>query len=109
MEPKIRCATCLDRMTDPWDYPCIRCRKKSEWRSICPPQITADQTSPTHYTRWKIQPIDFITANNIDFIRGNIIKYILRYDAKNGLEDLKKAGAYLEKLIAKVQQENDHV
>ena len=96
-------------MTAPWDYPCTRCRKKNQWRPVCPPQINADQTFPTHYTRWKIQPIDFITANNIDFLRGNIIKYILRYDAKNGLEDLKKAEAYLAKLIAKVQQENDHV
>ena len=52
--------------------------------------------SPSHYTRWAIQPLDFI----LDFLRGNIIKYILRFDAKDGLQDLEKARTYLERLIA---------
>lgn len=65
-----------------------------------------DATNPTHYSRWKIEPLDFISANNLDFLRGNIIKYIMRYDAKGGLEDLKKARVYLEKLIEKA--EKDH-
>lgn len=57
-------------------------------------------TNPAYYSRWKIQPLDFITQNNLDFLRGNIIKYIMRYDKKGGLDDLKKAKVYLEKLIA---------
>lgn len=57
-------------------------------------------TSPSHYTRWAIQPLDFIARNNLDFLRGNIIKYILRFDAKDGLQDLEKARTYLERLIA---------
>jgi hypothetical protein len=48
-----------------------------------------------------IQPIDFIYFNDIPFIEGNIIKYILRHKKKNGLEDLKKAKHYLEILIEK--------
>lgn len=62
--------------------------------------------SPNHYSRWKIEPLDFIMANDLDFLRGNIIKYIMRYDAKNGVEDLKKARVYLDKLIEKVEREN---
>lgn len=62
-------------------------------------QNNEDATSPTHYSRWKIQPLDFISQNGLDFLRGNIIKYIMRYDAKNGVEDLQKAKVYLEKLI----------
>ena len=54
---------------------------------------------PSYYSRFPIQPIDFISANKIDFLVGNVIKYVCRYDAKNGLEDLKKAKDYLEKLI----------
>lgn len=64
-----------------------------------------DATNPSHYSRWKIEPIDFIMANNLDFLRGNIIKYIMRYDAKGGLEDLKKARDYLDRLITKTEKE----
>lgn len=38
---------------------------------------------------------------------GNVIKYILRWPDKNGLEDLKKAKWYLEHLINHVEKEND--
>lgn len=64
-------------------------------------------TNPDHYSRWNIQPWDFISQNKLDFMRGNIIKYIMRYDAKNGLEDLKKARVYLDKLISMNAVENN--
>lgn len=57
--------------------------------------------SPDHYARFKIEPIDFIEKNNLGFSAGNVVKYVCRYDAKNGIEDLKKAKRYLEFLIAK--------
>ena len=37
--------------------------------------------------------------NNISFAEGNIIKYVVRWKQKNGVEDLKKAKVYLDKLI----------
>lgn len=43
--------------------------------------------------------MDYIIANNMNFLEGNIIKYVTRYKFKNGLEDLNKAKVYLEKLI----------
>jgi len=36
------------------------------------------QVGGNHYKKFNIQPIEFITANNLDFIQGNIIKYCLR-------------------------------
>jgi hypothetical protein len=57
---------------------------------------------PQHYARWKIEPIRFIVENGLDWLRGNIIKYLMRYDAKNGLEDLQKARRYLDLLIEKM-------
>ncbi len=57
------------------------------------------QPGGTHYKDRTIQPWDYIVANNIGFLAGNIIKYVTRYPHKNGLEDLKKAQHYLEKLI----------
>ena len=57
------------------------------------------QIGGDHYKRNKIQVWDFIHENDIGFIAGNIIKYIVRYKNKNGVEDLKKARHYLDKLI----------
>lgn len=64
-------------------------------------KILDHQEGGSHYKKMAIQPIDFIYFNDIPFIEGNIIKYILRHRKKNGLEDLKKAKHYLEILIEK--------
>lgn len=57
------------------------------------------QEGGTHYKKCAIQPIEFIHANDIPFIEGNIIKYVTRHKDKNGLEDLKKAKHYIDLLI----------
>lgn len=62
-------------------------------------------TRPKHYQS-TIEPIDFIVANKLNFIEGNIIKYVVRYKQKNGLEDLLKAQEYLKRLIELVKNEN---
>ena len=54
---------------------------------------------PTHYTDCSIQPIDYIWANNLNFLEGNVVKYVTRHKAKNGKEDLEKALFYLQMLI----------
>ena len=58
-------------------------------------------TNPKHYDRvgFGIQPLEYITANELDFLEGNIIKYVSRYPHKGGVNDLLKARTYLEKLI----------
>ena len=55
-------------------------------------------STPNHYNT-SIEPRDYITANNLDFNEGNIIKYVSRWKQKNGLEDLIKAKNYLDYLI----------
>lgn len=57
------------------------------------------QVGGSHYKDLKIQPIEFIHANNIGFCEANAIKYLCRWRNKNGLEDLKKARHYIELLI----------
>ena len=47
------------------------------------------QVQGNYYKSLKIQPIEFITANNLSFFQGNVIKYVCRYNKKNGIEDLK--------------------
>lgn len=52
-----------------------------------------------HYKKLSIQCWDYINENQIGYLAGNVIKYVSRYKDKNGLEDLKKAKHYLDKLI----------
>ena len=57
---------------------------------------------PEHYTSGKYETIDIIKDSVDDFksyVHGNIIKYILRYKRKGGVQDLKKAQIYLSWLI----------
>lgn len=56
------------------------------------------QTGGSHY-QTEIQPWDFIIANNLGWCEGNVVKYVSRHKNKNGIEDLRKAQHYLEKLI----------
>ena len=57
------------------------------------------QVGGNHYKNYKIQPAEFIIKNNIGFCEGNIIKYILRFKEKGGVQDLEKAKHYIELLI----------
>jgi hypothetical protein len=57
------------------------------------------QVGGKHYLKYKIQPVEFIIKNNIGFVEGNIIKYILRFKEKGGVQDLNKAKHYIELLI----------
>lgn len=52
-----------------------------------------------HYKKQTIQVWDFITANGIPYLEGNAIKYLSRWREKGGIEDLRKALHYVEKLI----------
>lgn len=61
------------------------------------------QVAGNHYKKQKIQPWDFIVANGLSFLEGNIVKYVCRHNSKGGLEDLKKAQHYLQKLIEVVE------
>jgi hypothetical protein len=61
-------------------------------------KATDRQIGGNHYKKFKIQPIEFITANKLNFIQGCVIKYICRYNKKNGNEDLDKVIHYCELL-----------
>lgn len=57
---------------------------------------------PSHYNRGKIEVLDFILDRKLDYLRGNIVKYVSRYRFKGTpVNDLKKAQFYLRELIAR--------
>jgi len=52
-----------------------------------------------HYKDKPIQPWDYIVANELGYLEGNIVKYVSRWKDKGGVNDLRKARHYLDKLI----------
>lgn len=54
------------------------------------------QVSGDHYKSKGIQPIEYIMANELGFLEGNVIKYVTRHKDKNGEADIDKAIHYLE-------------
>ena len=64
-----------------------------------------DKINPHSYKRGKFETIDVIldVTQHLDgdegYLIGSVIKYVSRYDEKNGIEDLEKAKWYLNKLI----------
>lgn len=109
------------------DSPCLNCRESIGLSTVClmcpdkpplnydggyapatgrtsltvpPPDRADDPTSPRHYARFPVQPLDFIQRNGLDFLTGNVIKYVVRAPYKGRrLEDLRKARVYLDRMI----------
>ena len=57
------------------------------------------QVNGSHYTKLKIQPMEYSMANGLDACQSNVVKYVTRFRDKNGIEDLNKAIHTLEMLI----------
>lgn len=57
------------------------------------------QIDGNHYKELKIQPVEYIHANNLGFLEGNIIKYVTRWRSKGGHKDLKKAKHFIDLLM----------
>lgn len=53
---------------------------------------------PKHYNEG-IEMWDYAVSHNLDFLEGNVVKYVTRWKHKNGIQDLYKAKQYLDKLI----------
>ena len=60
---------------------------------------TDHQVAGNHYQKLKIQPIEYILANEMQFCEGAIIKYISRWRDKGGIEDLRKIKHFCDFLI----------
>ena len=48
------------------------------------------QVGGEHYKDMKIQPVEYIHANNLSFLEGNVVKYITRHKTKNKAQDIRK-------------------
>ena len=55
--------------------------------------------SPKHYTQGQMEVITAIEGLGLDYHQGNVLKYVSRYRYKNGIEDLRKAKWYIDRLL----------
>jgi hypothetical protein len=81
-----------------WDPCCSLCPRENPYRPLSP-SANEQQVGGDHYKGAATEPWDYILQHNLGYLEGNIIKYVTRHTKKNGLEDLKKAQHYLQKLI----------
>jgi hypothetical protein len=87
------------------------CTDPQEDEKVPQDKINFDNVnSPKHYGQGDIECIDYIADflsydEYVGYLRGNIAKYLHRWRHKGGLEDLKKAQWYLNKLVQEVEYE----
>jgi hypothetical protein len=62
-------------------------------------KATERQVGGDHYKNLAIQPVEYITANNLTFLEGNVVKYITRHSSKNGRADVEKAIHYCQLIL----------
>jgi hypothetical protein len=67
------------------------------------------QVGGDHYQMSALQPWDIIKAWELDYWRGNVIKYVLRAPYKNGKQDIEKAIHYLEYILQHYDEVIDDV
>ena len=79
--------------------------------SCCNKEPNVDMVNhPSHYTQGGIECIDCIKSATVGkagieaFCVGNAIKYLFRYEEKNGIEDVKKARWYIDRLIRELEE-----
>jgi len=69
--------------------------------------MSSDPIHPTHYTGLTPEPITVINGWNLDFLLGNIVKYLARSTQRRrkatALTDLKKAEYYLARKIKELE------
>ena len=83
----------------------VKTIEEHEVKAIELPKTEDVINHPSHYTRGKIEVIDFIEDQQLPYHLGNVIKYVARAGYKGDkLEDLKKARWYLDRYIKGVMQ-----
>jgi hypothetical protein len=97
---------------DQWDdfYGTDNLDQSNETPPTASSLIGMTKYNPSHYQRGRIQIWDFIVDQQLDFLAGNIIKYICRAGHKNQeteMDDWLKVRAYVDRKIKQISQERN--
>ena len=110
-------ACVFDEMSDDMLNKCYNWYKELDQASCenakdrcCNKEPNADMVNhPSHYTQGGIECIDALKAATVSktgieaVCTANAIKYLWRYEEKNGIEDVKKARWYIDRLIKELE------
>ena len=72
-----------------------------------PARANDRQVAGTHYKQFTHETWDVIIDWNLGYLDGNAVKYLSRWRHKGGIEDLKKARHYIDKLIETEMEKRD--
>jgi len=90
----------------PVELPVIKDSLTTEPNDSEIPNSSSDPINPSHYKQGGIECIEAIKAATgdgfINYVWGNVLKYLWRWPKKGGVDDLKKARWYLDRLIQEV-------
>lgn len=81
---------------DEWKHPS---NLPGDEYKVAPESALDIQIGGEHYKKLKIQPIEYILANDLGFIEGSIVKYATRWKDKGGRQDLEKIKHFCDILI----------
>ena len=70
-----------------------------EYYTLIEEEPTSKQVGGKHYSKLKIDPYEYSMQNDLNPLQMNAIKYVTRYNFKNGIEDLEKAIHTINRLI----------
>ena len=104
--PNEMCTNCIENNLYQWvpneetvKAYVMKCLPGEASVSVTNATANEQQVAGKHYKDKSIQPWDYIYANNLCYFTGNCVKYVSRWKDKGGVDDLKKARHYLDKLI----------
>lgn len=96
-----------DEMYRKLNYFCDKNKCENETETLDKPDVV---NHPKHYTQGGIECIDALKAATVGkrgieaICVANVIKYLWRFEEKNGIEDVRKARWYLERLLKELEE-----
>lgn len=87
-------------------YPPFKTAAEADRQRFEPISANARQVGGEHYRKYgHLQPWDVIAHFKLDYFTGNAVKYLLRWRDKGGIEDIRKAMHYIEKLVENIDKQ----
>ena len=71
--------------------------------------MSKKQIGGSHYKKYVISPWTFIRENLLNPFQANVIRYVVRYEDKNGIEDLQKIIHYCEMEIDLIKKKRKKI
>ncbi len=90
------------------DYILRRLKEDREQVEVVEKEALDKQVGGSHYKDCAIQPVEYIYSNGLDFLEGNVVKYITRHRTKgDGEEDIRKVIHYAQMILEMVYKKGE--